>query len=81
MFQQRPKTAEEWENEAAAGNKPARLDRNAPPKRGLHLRVNDYELAELERIAKLEDCSIQRLMRRALRNLIKSAKRTAKTVP
>ncbi|HKO91108.1 MAG TPA: hypothetical protein VJU61_08150 [Polyangiaceae bacterium] len=76
-------TAEEWENQAANGDKPApepELDPNAPPTRATNLRLNEYELRELERGAKREDTSMQRLLRRIVRNYIKHH-RYARLVP
>jgi hypothetical protein len=65
--------AESWEEEGvarraapAASAEPA-LDPYAEPRRGLHVRLNDFELRALEHWSKREDTSKQRLIRRALR--------------
>lgn len=77
-FNRKP-TPEEFD--AGGASKPAQLpalDPKAEPKRGYNLRLNDYELAELERMAKEDDTSMQRLMRRVLRNYIRNRNGTKK---
>lgn len=41
-------------------------DRNAPPKYTLSIRVNDYHLAMIRRVAELQDTTQNRLLRRLL---------------
>ena len=42
------------------------LDRNAPPKNTLSIRVNDYHLAMIRKIAEAQDTTQNRLLRRLL---------------
>ncbi len=42
------------------------LDRNAPPKNTLSIRVNDYHLAMIRKVAEAQDTTQNRLLRRLL---------------
>lgn len=44
----------------------ASLDPNAKPTKGINLRLNDYELEMLHRVAALEDRSVQKVIKRIL---------------
>jgi hypothetical protein len=44
--------------------------RKAKPAHGLHVRVNSYELEQLQAAALDEDTSLQRLLRRLVRSYI-----------
>jgi hypothetical protein len=55
----------------AKPTKTAEVDpRKAKPTHGLHVRVNDYELEQLQAAALDDDTSIQRLVRRLVREHI-----------
>jgi hypothetical protein len=77
-LQRRPipptKTAEEWEAEATRGAQrlPTDLDPQAPAKRGIHVRLNDYEMQKIGELADRDDLSKQQLLRRIVRYWIDS---------
>ena len=79
-FQKLPKmTPEEFDNGGASKpEKPPALDPKARPKRAVNVRLNDYELHHLARLAGDEDTSMQRLIRRCIRNFIKHHSGTRK---
>jgi hypothetical protein len=74
-FHRRPKTAEEWENEAPSVGRRARPEWNAEPTKGLHVRFNERELEELKELAKIEMTSQQRLLRKIVHAWLRAPKR------
>jgi hypothetical protein len=55
-----------------------RLDPLAEPAKGMHVRFNEYELDWLTRLAKREDTSKQRYIRKLVRMQIEAQSRTKK---
>lgn len=79
-FSRRPDAAAVDRQLGEEADKTHPLDPQAEPVKGLHVRLNEYELDWLTRFAKREDTSKQRFIRKLLRLHIETQSRTKKAL-
>lgn len=71
----KPASGKAWEESAPSLGPTDHLDSTAPPTKGLHVRFNEWELAELGRVGDMNQTSKQRIVRRIVRNWLNYAQK------